>query len=853
MMGTSIDPLPFAVRRPALVLAITAILLTLACSAMLRLRPETSLQKLLDARDPSVAAMSRVMTDFPVVNDLLVFVELPPESTTTDPTPLVSFAQRLQDSLQRDPAAQPLVSSIRFRADQETREFFERVVVPHGLYYLDPIAFSQIKDRLTPAGMREQLERSKAVLAVPGPGGEGLGRAILKDPLRLHEFLLSTLAKSAPPGTSARFGDDGLLLSTDARGLLIRITGVKGPDDLQTCRDLTALVKRHAAEANHENLPIRFAGAYAIAAHNVAAIRSDSNLGVLSSLASFIVLFAFLYRSPIRIFLLSMLPITIGLLCGFGTYALFTTSITPLAAVVGGTLSGIGIDYSVHFLAHYQESRRRGNSPVNASADTITHLRAPMFAACITTVFGLLAIVLSPVRVLRDFAVIGSIGLLACWLAALCVLPAALIALDRFGIARGPTTARWVAPTRLAIWLTRHARGLFATTAIASGALILAWLIGGTRPAVDSELTSLHPRPNPPLEAQREIGRRMNLPIDSALVHIAAKTPEDLLRLNHRVRERLSTPRTESVGINGTFGIASLLPDPDQAAARAAEISTDWSRAVSHDFQTATTSSAFRPGAFTAYSSFLEKLVAPGPPPAIADLTHYPAVGRLLLPYAALSGSPATESLVTVFLSAPIETHAARESLLSTLRESLSGLDGVTVTGTVAITHDVEAAIQHEVPTLLAVAMLAILLYLLLHFRSLKLSIIAAAPAILSLIALLVFMHTTGQRINLVNLVMLPLLMGITVDYGIFAASLVQRRPSPRALLRQFSPGFTAMLACAGTTILGFGSLVLTSVPAVRSLGALINIGLIACLLVMTFGVWPWCLRWAIRTHRPSR
>ncbi len=843
-------PLPFVVRRPALVLTLAALVTLIAGLSMLRLRPEASLQKLLDARDPSVAAMSRVMHDFPVVNDLLVFAELSPEATSNDPAPLVAFAERLRSAIDAQPNAGTLVASVGFRTDPETREFFERVVVPGGLYYLDSSVFTELKERLTPGGMRAQLARSKAVLTVPGPGSEGLGKAILKDPLRLHEFLRATLSQSALALAADQFGNDGLLLSTDGRALLIRVTGLKGPDDLQFCRDLTALVATCVNKADPGTLKVSFAGAYAIAAYNVGAIRSDSILGISSSLVSFVVLFAVLYRKPIRIFLLAMLPVTLGLVCGFGAYAAFTPSITPLAAVVGGTLSGIGIDYSIHFLAHYEQARRRGHTSAESAAFTITHMKAPMFAACITSVIGLAAIVFSPVRVLRDFAVIGSISLLACWLATLVVLPAALIFLDRIGWQSKAVTARWVAPRSLAVWLTRHSRTLVTLTAIASALVITAWVAGGARPNVDSELTSLHPRPNPPLDAQREITRRMGLPADSVLIHLRADSSDDLLRLAHRVRERLSSQRMESVGVRGSFSLASFLPDPDRAAARAHEIDPAWAGRVTSDFQTAAESSAFRASAFAAYSTFLSQLLTPGPPPTIADLSRYSSVGRMLLPYAALAGAPATESLVTVVLAAPVESHAAREDLLSTLRDSLTGLDGVSVTGTVAITHDVEAAIQHEVPTLLAVAMLAILIFLLVHFRSLRLALIAAAPAIISLLGLLVFMRLVGQRINLVNLVMLPLLMGITVDYGVFAASLVQNRPDLRTLLRQFSPGCTAMIVCASTTILGFGSLVLTSVPAVRSLGTLINVGLIVCVLVMLAGVWPLSLWAAMRARR---
>lgn len=838
---------PLAARHPTLVLVMAALVALGSVLAILRLRPEASLQRLLDAHDPSIRAMNGVMTGFPVVNDLLVFAEGPEEQPDAGPASLVAFAERLRSAITTDPASQTLVSGVRYRTDANTREFFEKVVVPNGVYYLDPDVFLQFKERLTPEGMRAQMERSKAVLSVPGPGGEGLGRAVLKDPLRLHEFLRAALGRSAPEYWRDRFGDDGLNLSTDGRGILVRITGIRSPDDLSHCREITALVTRHVREANRDALRVQLAGAYAIAAFNVGAIRADSTLGVLSSLLAFAALFAALYRRPIRAFLLAMLPVSLGLLVGFGAYALFSQSITPLAAVVGGTLSGIGIDYSIHFLAHYDESRRHGLSAADSAIGTIRNMNAPMRAACVTTVIGLLAIVLSPVRVLRDFALIGSLSLLACWLATGVVLPAALIVLDRGHSNSGTRTPRWTAPRSAGVWLARHSRALVALTGLAATLTILAWAGGGVRPGVDSELTSLHPRPNPPLEAQREIARRMDLPVDSVLLLLSAASPEELLRLSHEVKTRLSGPLLESIGVRGTFGPANLLPHPDRATARAREIDPSWAASVPRGFESAVESSAFRAGAFSGYSDFLSKLVSPAAPPGIADLSRYPSLSRLMLPH---EGTRSHDCLVTVFLSASITSHAQRETLLSELRGAIRGLDGVTITGTVAIAHNVEAAIEHDIPALLATAVVAILVYLLVHFRSLRLAMIALAPAALSLVALLVFMRVTGQRLNLVNLVMLPLLTGITVDYGIFAASLTQRKPGVRALLRQFSPAVTAMLACACTTLLGFGSLVLTSVPAVRSLGTLINVGLVTCVLAMLAGVWPWCLRAALRSGR---
>jgi hypothetical protein len=42
--------------------------------------------------------------------------------------------------------------------------------------------------------MRGQLRRNEALLAQPGPAAAAAARALLRDPLRLHEFLKPRLA-----------------------------------------------------------------------------------------------------------------------------------------------------------------------------------------------------------------------------------------------------------------------------------------------------------------------------------------------------------------------------------------------------------------------------------------------------------------------------------------------------------------------------------------------------------------------------------------------------------------------------------------------------------------------------------
>jgi predicted RND superfamily exporter protein len=86
----------------------------------------------------------------------------------------------------------------------------------------------------------------------------------------------------------------------------------------------------------------------------------------------------------------------------------------------------------------------------------------------------------------------------------------------------------------------------------------------------------------------------------------------------------------------------------------------------------------------------------------------------------------------------------------------------------------------------------------------------------------------------MINLVAFPLLIGIGIDYGIFIVSAARRRdPS------QLPPAVSAVTMCSATTVLGFASLVLTSVPAVQSMGSAVAVGVAAAAVSAVLLVLP--------------
>lgn len=591
--------LDWPAHRPRLALLLAAIATLVSLFLILRLRPETSLQGLLDPSDPAVVAMTRVLDNYPVVNELLVLATLPDDSKGDDPQALSSFAERLQSAAADDSEAKQLVTRVHFRAAPEAREFVEKVVVPNGLYYLDAKQLDEVMRRLTRTEMEAELARAKAMLAMPGPAIGGLAKVLAKDPLRLAEFLTDRVADIPLPGGAS----GGALLSPDRRSLLIRIEGAKSPNDFNFAGQLTTCARRLADKQNRDHLRIDIAGAYAMAAHSATRIQADSISDVVSTVLGLVILFVLACRRPLRLFWFSFLPVTAGMLWGFGVYALLRHRITPLAAVVGGTLGAIGLDYTIHYITHYQQTRRGKAGAADAVRETSRELFWPSLAAWTTSVIGFAAVAVSPVRVLRDFAILGTLSLIGAWLATLLVLPAML--------ARGTVTdvspfhPRFGGAGRIGDWIARYARTLLLCSAVMVAALIGILAVHGVRYELNSDPMEMHPQPSPPLESQRFIAQRMQLAAGALIVHLQARSPEELVSLSHEVQRRLDTHGVRDAGISGVFGLASVLPDPEQATKRRGAIDPALRERVGKNLREALAHSELRPEAYEAYVQFV--------------------------------------------------------------------------------------------------------------------------------------------------------------------------------------------------------------------------------------------------------
>jgi predicted RND superfamily exporter protein len=814
----------FPARHWRSTLLVAGFIALIAVLLILRMSPDSSVQNMLPRGNESAAAMGHVLNDFAAADQLLVLVTHSENNATIDQPRLLGFAASLAAAVEKTGIADAVV----YQADEQSKDFFIQKLAPASIYYLSDQRYQQAKARLKRDEMARQIHQDEALMSAPGPAAGGLASAFMQDPLRLHEFLVDEMKSRKPGGI---LGNSGGFFSPDGRSLLIRIIGKKSIDDLEYDNRLTNTVQQVCDRLPHDQLTIEISGGYAIAATSQQKIKHDMIVSVVSSVLLLQGLFIVAYRKPIRYFLLAFVPVALGLLYGFGVRALLSSVISPAAAVVGAVLAGMGIDYTVLYLPHYHTARADGLSPVDAVGSTTRKLLSPLSAACITSVIGFAAIGWSSVPALRDFSLVGSLGLVGAMICAVVILPVLLAMQDRgqTGSAR-PRFNLEPLLNRVTAWR----KVVFAGWAIVLIAAIAVIAIeGGPMLPMESDLTVMHPRPNPALDAEAGIAKRMGTDPGAMAVYLTAQTPDQLIELAYDVEQRLQQAGVRQTGVVGVFGLSTLLPDPRVVVARQAESTAARADQVVNDFKAVIADSSFDESHFTGYETFLRSMLSNPPVPTLADLGKDRRVSENFLSRDELQGTATAkpEAMTLIFFDHPLDSRAQRQAAVTAIRQALSGLDGATLTGLGVISLDTESTIQRDLPKLLIAALGLNVLYLLIHFRSLRSAMLAMIPTAVSLLLLAAFAKMTGQKLNLVNLVSLPLLIGIDVDYGIYLVSLARPRTpitASQARRRVATSGYSVMISAAAN-VLGFGSLMTTSVPAIQSLGWAVGIGVAAC------------------------
>ena len=127
----------------------------------------------------------------------------------------------------------------------------------------------------------------------------------------------------------------------------------------------------------------------------------------------------------------------------------------------------------------------------------------------------------------------------------------------------------------------------------------------------------------------------------------------------------------------------------------------------------------------------------------------------------------------------------------------------------------------------------AIVLLVLIHFRSITCVVLALLPVGIGTIWMVGYMGWFHVSFNPANIMTLPLVIGIGVTSGIHILNRYAEERMPSILAKSTGK---AVFVSALTTIVGFGSLILAKHQGIASLGSVMAVGTTTCMIAaLTF------------------
>ncbi|MHC1635984.1 MAG: MMPL family transporter [Candidatus Methanospirareceae archaeon] len=151
-----------------------------------------------------------------------------------------------------------------------------------------------------------------------------------------------------------------------------------------------------------------------------------------TSFVSFIliILILLIVFVSIKYGLIPLLTIALGTIWAYGVLNFVGFRVTPETSGVMAMIMGIGIDFGIQVTKRFRYELQR-KEPKEAMVETINSVFYPLTITTIAAVVGFLALRLGKLPVMKDMGVMMAVGVIFCMVAAITVVPAVLVLLER--------------------------------------------------------------------------------------------------------------------------------------------------------------------------------------------------------------------------------------------------------------------------------------------------------------------------------------------------------------------------------------------------------------------------------------
>jgi predicted exporter len=639
------------------------------------------------------------------------------------------------------------------------------------------------------------------------PPEGGLSTQLADDPFGWLEHWFDGL----PLATSNLQIEDSLLVSHRgaSTGVLVMATLPGSAYENNTQRAVLAAVAHGEAGLKQAFPDVALArtGAvfYAQAARN--ASEHEMHAIGLVSMFGIALLMLWIFRSP-RLLLLGFVSTALGIVCALAITMLVFGKLHLLTLVFGASLIGEAVDYSIQYFAVYLGAQHGWDSQRGACA-----VSPALTVALATSLLGYMILACAPFPALKQIACFAIAGISVAFASVLWLLPSLLTRAPK----RSPQTLFKVAARMLAKWraLIGGRRAVWV-----AGAMLIVCVPGWLQLRSDDDIHLLIQR-DPSLVAQEhKVSSAVGIDNSAQFFVVRGETPEIVLERAEALGVRLDA--LSGTAKAGTWqSVTSFVPSAkqqhadrallaahvfnDPAALRAMLVQAGFRDEVTDAWLAAYAQSA--PSVLTVD----RWLAAPWSRPF-----HHLWLGEA-------STSPRAYAAVVIPQSV---TAANRAALIETAR----AVPGVSFVDKAASVSKLFGEYRVDSGIWLAGALLLVLVLLMLRYGP-RGGLAVTLPVLLAVGATLAAFGYAHMPFTLFNWLALMLVLGVGANYAVFL-----REGTLRA---NADPGavWTGVLLSSATTLLSFGMLGMSSMPALRSFGATLSLGIMVSVLLAPIGI----------------
>jgi hypothetical protein len=552
---------------------------------------------------------------------------------------------------------------------------------------------------------------------------------------------------------------------------------------------------------------------------------------------------------------MAMTALVVGMIWACGCVALTIGHVNVLSIAFGSILFGLGIDYGIYYVARYLQLRRDTESTTEALAATVASTGPGVLTGALTAAIAFFAAGFTEFPGVAQLGMIAGGGVLLCWLAQTTVLPAMIRLVDADGVMRNLPE-----PLNLRFWL----RPLFAyprLTLLAAVICTTATAVGVHYLWYDYNLLNLQPAGLESVDLEHKLFQQTNRSAWFALS--IADTPEEVLARRNEFLKLPSVERVEDVVSKLPIACQQKQPIIERIHRKLANLPAEVPQIpvtpladLDHMLAGAQTMLLAMPEASQATDGLrqLREMLRSIPPEEYerrireyqqgmaADL-----LGRLrALQAASAPELPAVddlpESVVSRFVGKPRAEGQPGRYLMQVYSKAniwevgpmgqfvkdVRSVDPE-ATGNPLQVYEASWQMKRSFEQAALYALLIIMPTVLIDFRRLNHTLLAALPMAVGLLQTLGLMGLLDIPLNPANMIVLPLTLGIGMESGI---NLLHELRCQRGRYR--GPGNAVMVAVVVnslTTMVGFGALMIANHQGLQSLGRVLTISMGCCLL----------------------